>query len=179
MKGYDNNVFQPNKPVTRAEMAVLLERLGDLLQEENNNGRLEGTVAKLGRDKITVKTDDTARELPLDDDVVIYLNRERAVLEDLAVGDKIRLTIRDGKVVFIRAQRSAVVETVHEGRLTRLVLGTNSRVTITDQETDLTFAVDSNTRIWVGGKRALLKDLEVGRDVLITAQGDIAVRIEM
>jgi hypothetical protein len=179
MKGYDNNVFQPNKPVTRAEMAVLLERLGDLLQEENNNGRLEGTVAKLGRDKITVKTDDTARELPLDDDVVVYLNRERAVLDDLAVGDKIRLTIRDGKVVFIRARRSAVVETTHQGRLTRLVLGTNSKVTITDQETELTFNVDSNTRIWVDGKRALLKDLEVGRDVLITAQGDIAVRIEM
>lgn len=177
MRGYDNNVFQPNKPVTRAEMAVLLERIGDLLQE--NNGRLEGTLNKISPDNIVIKMGDTVRELPLDDGVVVYLNREKAELEDLAVGDKIRVRVRDGKIVFVHAQRSAVVETVHEGRLTMLVLGTNSRVTITDKETDLTFKVDSNTRIWVDGKRALLKDLEVGREVAITAQGDTAVRIEM
>ncbi|NLC76225.1 MAG: S-layer homology domain-containing protein [Clostridia bacterium] len=177
MKGYENNVFQPNKPVTRAEMAVLLDRLGDLLHEQENR-RVEGTLVKLDSDYITLQIEDTVKELALADDVLVYLNRENVELEDLVAGDRVRLAVKDGKVVLIRAQRAAVVETTHQGRLIRLVLGTSSKVTMMEKDTELTFKVDENTRIRVAGKRALLKDLEVGREVAVTAQGDLAVRIE-
>lgn len=53
MDGYPGNKFMPNKPITRAEMAVLADKLDDNVNKENKN-ELIGTVRKIEIDENTI-----------------------------------------------------------------------------------------------------------------------------
>ena len=53
MKGDDQNRFKPNDPITRAEMAVMLNRLDESLDREDENN-LTGTVKNIDLDDLTI-----------------------------------------------------------------------------------------------------------------------------
>jgi len=104
MKGDDRGLFQPNKPITRAEMAVLIDRLdGSTHQDEKNE--LIGTISAIDEDELTItirnsygkKTYDVVKGVP------VYYDNGYLDFEDLNVGDEVELTVNSKKeVVFIQ-----------------------------------------------------------------------------
>lgn len=104
MKGDNNNKFKPNEPITRAEMAVMLNRLDGSLEPKEDN-KLVGTIKKIDIDDLTItlqnsfgiKTYDLLEKTP------VYVNGKYRSLDDLKVGDKIELVLdADKYVVFIQ-----------------------------------------------------------------------------
>ena len=104
MKGDDNNRFKPNDPITRAEMAVMLNRLDERLGQEDEN-ELIGTIRDIDLKNLTItirnssgtKTYDLLQETP------VYIDGRYRSLEDLRVGDKVELFIdEDEFVIFIQ-----------------------------------------------------------------------------
>jgi len=118
--------FQPQKPVTRAEMAALMvriqERLRPGLPESSPVIRIVGTVTDIDTDPdadddfkgtLTVEgAGDKTVTVNVYDDTRIYGGRERIELGDINEGDVVRLIAVDGKAIFIRVLPAVQTQTL-------------------------------------------------------------------
>ncbi|MHB8172316.1 MAG: S-layer homology domain-containing protein [Thermincolia bacterium] len=114
VKGFPNSTFQPNKPVTRAEMAALLGRTDDQLPIfDKKKAKGIVTAVDLVASTITVKKDTVNTTVygtmngdtfPVDPDAKIFIADERADLADVKVGSNAQLRLKDGVVIFIEVK---------------------------------------------------------------------------
>jgi len=111
--GYPNGTFQPNKNVTRAEMAALLDRTSDNYLEENGAVHVRGTIISIDFDdeetitdhvytdgKIKVRIfDGDSFTYKINSDLLVQYKNRFIEAEDLKVGDIVSLAVKDGIVV--------------------------------------------------------------------------------
>ncbi|NLZ54712.1 MAG: hypothetical protein GX892_16535 [Thermoanaerobacteraceae bacterium] len=104
MKGDNNNKFKPNDPITRAEMAVMLNRLDESIEQEDEN-QLIGTIEDIDLEDLTITIQNSSGTKTYDllEKTPVYVNGRYCSLDDLRVGDKIELVLDEDKcVVFIQ-----------------------------------------------------------------------------
>jgi len=104
MKGDDHNRFKPNDPITRAEMAVMLNRLDESLNKEDEN-KLVGTIKDIDLENLTITIQNSSGTKTYDllEKTPVYVNGRYRSLEDLTVGDKVELVLDEDKfVIFIQ-----------------------------------------------------------------------------
>ena len=126
--GYPDQTFKPNKNVTRAEMATLLNRTNDGLLEENGAVTVMGTITniELNEEELTEEETGTEEEIATEEEVVveqtigsitvetynglsqtyeiasdIYVEFEESFLtfDQLKVGDKVSLVVNEEVIV--------------------------------------------------------------------------------
>jgi hypothetical protein len=107
--GYSDQTFRPYKPVTRAELAALLDRVDqELPGQDQGDTAVTGTLQAVSATQVTVKkADGTTVTLPLDPNVFIFRNDVKAAPGDLKAGDEALLRTYQGKVVFIEVTKTA------------------------------------------------------------------------
>ncbi|WP_373232654.1 S-layer homology domain-containing protein [Cohnella sp.] len=106
--GYNDNTFKPNKPVTRAELAALLDRMDQQLPEDKNAQAITGTIQAVSAGSLTVKKpDNTTVTVPVAADVFIFRSDVKAPVSALQVGDEVLVRTFQGKVVFIEVTKKA------------------------------------------------------------------------
>ena len=105
ISGYQDRTFQPQKPVSRAEAAVLLDRCAPYM-EHTWPGVLSGTLRELGEGTIDlVDHDEVEHQLELHEGVQVYVSpMVRADLADLQEDWWLTVYARDGKAYYIRAR---------------------------------------------------------------------------
>lgn len=104
MKGDDKGMFKPQEPITRAEMAVLVNRLDGTLEPEDKN-KLVGTVEDIDEEDLTITIKNSYGEKTYDtiENVPVYIDEKYRDLEDLDEGDRVELVLNsNGDVVFIQ-----------------------------------------------------------------------------
>lgn len=104
MKGDNNNKFKPQEPITRAEMAVMLNRLDGSFEPEEKN-QLVGTIKDIDLDDLTITVQNSfgTKTYDLLEKTPVYVDGKYRSLDDLKVGDKIELVLDEDKyVVFIQ-----------------------------------------------------------------------------
>ena len=111
--GYPNGKFMPNKPVTRAEMAKILDL--DAVDEEDSDTETDEETGIFMNftwedddddtvpTEITIKIGDDDETFDLDEDVDIEIDNADADAEDLFYGMLVTLEFEDGKVLSIEA----------------------------------------------------------------------------
>lgn len=123
--GFPDKKFQPNKPVTRAQMAVMLqnvtEELPDLMILGN---KLKGTVVDksvTGTVYITLKLNKTGEtvQLPVATDAgniaaKVFIENELKTLNDVLIGAKAEVILSNNEVVFIETEKVEVKEEKEE-----------------------------------------------------------------
>lgn len=107
----NNNQFKPMEPVTRAEMAVLLDRAeGDFTLPDTDN-RKNNTIfvsADADKNEITVKVKGNTVTYDVLEGVQVYKNDAFKTIKDLVAGDVLQLTLNDNKeVIFIEVVKEA------------------------------------------------------------------------
>lgn len=111
MVGDNNNKFSPNEPVTRAQMAVLLDRAEGKFDLPDTDNRKNSTVfvsADEDHNKITVKVKGVTTTYEYLDDVNVYKNGDFMDIEDLEAGDVLQLTLNSSKkLIFIEVVKNA------------------------------------------------------------------------
>lgn len=128
--GYEDNTFKPNKPVTRAELAALLDRADEELPDQDATA-VTGKIATVSGSALTVtKADGTTAALTLDANVFIFRNDAKVASTALKAGDEVLVRTYQGKVVFIEVTKAAEEAT-----------------TVTDQGTVGAFTLDANGKI--------------------------------
>ncbi len=202
MVGMPGGLFQPQKPVTRAEMAALIVKLQDLLKDLREDLRdvleryyVEGAIAAVAAGEITVKRRDGASvTLKVYEDTDIFWQGRRLTPADLRVGDEVRVFVKDGAAVFIRVLSRPTREQDQERdreqeREQQEVKGTLKAVVIAEGKTSLTvekpdgkvvtYQLAADARIEVDGKAGLVTDLKPGQSIELEVEGDVITEVEV
>lgn len=113
VSGYPNGTFLPNKGVTRAEMAALLDRTNDDLLEKAGAVKVNGTVKEITFPAASVTADaygeikvETANQeintFKIESGLLVGYHNKAIQADQLAVNDKVVLTVKDQRVVDAR-----------------------------------------------------------------------------
>jgi hypothetical protein len=179
-----NKTFRPNQPITRAEIAVLLDRTDEEMPDQDATA-ITGTLkAAASGGKITVvKADKTEVVLTLDPNVFIFRDDKKAAVSALRAGDEVLVRTYQNKVVFIEVteEEPEVVSFSEAGKVQSLTFDSSAKlsaITVTqeeDSETNvLIYAVSPNVKIV--GNASLLKQ---GQSVKVTGKNAIVETIEI
>lgn len=91
-KGYDDNTLKPNKPVTRAEMAVILDRVLGKEMPEETPYIIVGEVQEVTTGSLTVKTRTGKVETyTVSSDALIVGPSGTVSIRDISAGDKVEI----------------------------------------------------------------------------------------
>lgn len=167
--GYNDNTFQPNRPVTRAELAALLDRVNGQLPEDQSAQAITGTVQSVVNGIITVKrADNTSVAVTLDPNVFVFRNDVKSPASSIQAGDEVLVRTYQSKAVFIEVTKKAAenVAFVDAGSLVSYTLNGSKLSTITitrnlnGTSQNVTYNVDANVSI-TGGNGVLLTNMVV------------------
>ncbi|TJY39755.1 S-layer homology domain-containing protein [Cohnella pontilimi] len=133
VSGYTDRTFQPNKPVTRAELSAILSKVGlQLPGQEQKDGVVQGVVQTNANGTLSVKkADNTVVNLTLNADVFVFRNGVKVAAAALQAGDQLWLRVVDGKVIFIEVTKAgqtpapAPVTSTDVGKVNQFTLNTN------------------------------------------------------
>ena len=189
MIGDDNNNFKPMEPVTRAQMAVLLDRAEGKFDLPDTDNRKNNTVfvsADTDDNEITVTVKGTKVTYDVLEDVNVYRDGSFESLEDLVKGDVIQLTLNDDKeVIFIEVVKEADEDddddddvSVVEGEIYGI---SSSSKTIRIEKANgskVSYTIPSGAEIIVNDDDdAEFSDLEVGMNVEIEITDDEVTKV--
>lgn len=179
-----DRIFLPNKPVTRAELAALLDRVDQQLPEDQNAQAITGTIQAIGNGSLTVKkADNTTVTVPVDANVFIFRQDVKAPLSSLQVGDEALVRTFQGKAVFIEVTKTAVtiVQLTDSGKVSSFTLnaqGKISTIAITKEvngvQQIIIYNVDSNVSI-TGNAGVLSPNL----NVIVKGENNVVKIIEI
>ncbi|MEW6662969.1 MAG: S-layer homology domain-containing protein [Bacillota bacterium] len=198
MLGDHQKKWQPNKPLARAEMAVILSRLAALL-DGNTGGEqtrisgvlkeislgqsaaikvVEGSLVSVSSTEasITVRlASGRERIYALAAAVEVWLDGARSRLNALKPGFEVKLTMSGEQV----AKIDAVTIEVVEGSLTAVTIGSPNRVTVTINQVQHTYPVSANALVTVNNSRIRFNQLEPGGTAKLTLRQGEAVNVEV
>lgn len=99
--GYEDKTFKPNKPVTRAEMAVFVNRLLGKVGQVDFGNHVKGTISDIDVDDEELTIGSKTYEVA--DDVTVKINGKSSSFDSLSEGMKIDAILKDGEIRTIYA----------------------------------------------------------------------------
>lgn len=186
--GYNDKngkTFRPNQPVTRAELAALLDRT-DTEMPNHDAQAITGKLKAAPADgKLTVvKGDNTEVSLALDSNVFIFREDKKSPVSSLRAGDEVLVRTYLNRIVFIEVTKSAPVSTAfsENGIINTLTFNNQAKLTtvslITRYENSqavvTTFSIDPS--VVITGDSSQLK---VGQYVQVKGDNGTVKSIEV
>lgn len=154
---HGNKTFRPNQPVTRAELAALLDRTDEEMPDHDAqaiNGQLKAAPAN---GKLTIiKPDKTELTLAIDPTAFIFRDDKKSPVSALQAGDKLFLRTYQNKVVFLEVTENGQASTAFTQLGVVSTLGFNSQAKLStiainpadnNQNSVLIYNVDPNVTI--------------------------------
>ncbi|MCY9663821.1 S-layer homology domain-containing protein [Paenibacillus alginolyticus] len=174
--GFEDNTFRPNQPVTRAQLAALLDRTGGQLPEQGNN-TINGTVSSVvTNNTLSITSSGTTSTYPLHPDVFIYRNGAKVNASALQVGDVVKVRTFNGQIVFIEVT-NAVQSIIYSGTVSAAV--TNNTLTLTKAGATSTLPLHPDVVVYRNGIKVSAYDLKVGDEVNIRTSDNKIIYIEV
>jgi hypothetical protein len=107
IEGFENNTFRPNAPVTRAQLAKLLDVTGDQIGDKDT---VSGTVsAVVYNNVLTINKGGVPTTLVLDPNAFVYRNGAKVAASALQVGDQVKVRSYNNVVIFVEVVKPTVV----------------------------------------------------------------------
>lgn len=103
--GFEDNTFRPNMPVTRAQLAALLDRTDSQMPGQDQTtavGKVTGTVSG---NTLVLDQNGTLKTYALHPEVFVYRNGAKVSASQLQNGDVVRLRSYNNTVVFIEVTK--------------------------------------------------------------------------
>ncbi len=172
VSGYDNGKFLPNKPVTRAELASILDRLNTQLPDQGNTDHqaITGTVTASVYGFISVqKADNTVVNVPLGPNVFVFRDNTKVQPSAIQAGDQVLVRTYEGKAVFIEVTKKAneTVAFTDTGKINSFTFNSQGKIAtlsltkeVNGTTSTVVYNVDSNVSI-KGGSGVLASNLVV------------------
>lgn len=164
-QGYPGNWFQPNRPVTRAEMAALIARFLDYEDLPALDGVVRGTIVEVDDEGVTLRERSGTRTYRFAREVTVVVNDRLAGIDDLAPGMKAWAHVVDREIVHISARGKAAQPATFQvtGVIEQLrASGSTLRIRVDGQ----TYDVDPKVKVYNANNRPIgFKDLQVDWEV--------------
>lgn len=175
-----NNKFGPNENVTRAQIAVMIKRIADMMEFEYVGG-VVATVDTL-KNNLTVKTDEgESVKFAVSNSDAVYIDANRSSLTDIEAGMEIALIMSKGVLYQIDAISYTEDESfsgAYKGQLTDNSGTTVKIADVTKEGSPVSnFKLAANAVIFVNGQTAEnLKSVATGDYVTVQLSGGLVVR---
>lgn len=175
-----NNKFGPNEDVTRAQIAVMIKRIADMMEFEYVGG-VVATVDTL-KNNLTVKTaDGETVKFAVSNSDAVYIDANRVSLTDIEAGMEIAIILSKGVLYQIDAISYTEDESFsgsYKGQVTDNSGTTVKIADITKEGAPVSnFKLASNAVIFVNGETAeSLKSVSNGDYVTVQLSGGLVVR---
>ncbi|MFC3767050.1 S-layer homology domain-containing protein [Paenibacillus sp. GCM10012303] len=182
VNGFENNTFRPNDPVTRAQLAALLDRTGEQMPGQEKDV-VSGQVTAINGNVLTVLKGGVSTAVGLEPNAFVFRDGVRAPIAAIQVGDEVRAKVINGIGIYLEVTKSTTTNPVvdftvsgrlyslewNSGKISRIVI--NTAVTGSDTPTLSYYNVDPNYSVI--GNAALLaydRNLELkGRNQVVTS----------
>lgn len=182
-EGYDDGTFQPNKPVTRAEMATILDRFLNEELPQDTPYLVTGVIQDVSDDSITVMVGTTEVTYSISEDALVVINREPADVTDLKVGDTVEVMSNgSGVALLITLKGHSTTPAPVTTQVTGTIVGLATPAAITLQvqgQANKTYALATNCTLKSGSHEIEFSDLVIGDHVKVTLQNGKAVAIAL
>lgn len=177
LRGDPGGALRPLAPVKRCEMATILLRLGEKLENILDLHELKGTITAVDAGKITLAIQGGATvTLEVAEDAVIFLDGQDKELTDIKPGDHVKVIVQDEKVVFIKATSPEEEELEGIEGIIQAVYGPEVTICLDNGETK-TFAITGDTEIIVDGEQRDALALEAGQEIEVILEEDAVIKI--
>lgn len=135
--GFEDNTFKPNQPVTRAQLAALLDRTGNQLPEDQSAAT--GTVSTaVYNNVLSVTKAGVSTQYVLHPDAFVLRNGVKVAPSAIQVGDEVKVRTFNNIVVFVEVTKLAEVNQPFD------VLGTLNATTLNAQGKITTISITQN-----------------------------------
>lgn len=170
-QGYPGGTFQPNKAVTRAEMATIIDRFltGELPEETDY--RVRGTVTQISKNKVTVKTSSGRTvAFTISKDALILVGNRPGGWDDLSVGDTVEILSNGQGVALLITLLEDVSKPEPKTVSGEIVfIASERRLFVEDSGGDIhLIKLAPNCKITYGSATLAFEDLRVGDKVQAT-----------
>ncbi|ASS75092.1 hypothetical protein CIG75_08955 [Tumebacillus algifaecis] len=199
--GYPDKTFQPNKPVKRNEMAVILCHAENRFEYDEDlqvqtQGQLTGTIAMVTSEGLTFKSR-THQDLNLKfaSTYYVFIDEKISSASQLQVGMNVRVFLNErGQIVFIQAKKQAPQHEQFEsfahgqvlaytapqankkGKITVLL---QSKTALKQASKKLTLDIATDAPVIMNGKTKTFADVKVGDKVGLTILNNTVVNIDV
>lgn len=134
---------------------------------------VQGTIYRIRNNQVRVKVGNSNYDFVIDDNTLVYIDGERAKVEDLMADMPVVVRYRDNVALRIVAES---LEAELEGVITGLS-EKDGTITVKVGSSYRTLSVNKNTEIKVNGKAARFSELAEGMAVKISYRADVALKI--
>lgn len=168
----NNGKFNPMGTLTRAEMAVLFDRLDEKIDNDADEDGYEGEIHRISDSKITIKIDGELKSFDVSDDVVVYYSDSRIRYSKLNVGNYVSIQLVDDEVVYIevtdRSGKDDKIISQYTGVATDITEGRPSTLTVQIDRMQIIFEVNNNTLVYFKNVKGSFNEIENGDTVSVT-----------
>ncbi len=173
MTGYEDESFRPFNNVTRAEMAVMVERLDGIVNDNDDNDDNDdaydiyrGEVTDIARKYIWIELNDNKIFEITKDTEVFFEDNEKGSASDLVEGDEIRVKAnKKNEAVTIKVYRG--LYEIYKGEVVKISNDYEWLYIETGRDEERFDISDDVDVIFEDGKEGRIEDLKVGDEVKI------------
>jgi hypothetical protein len=173
-EGYDDNTFKPNKAVSRAEMATILERFIDEELPSDTPYLVKGKVLSVGSSSIKVLVGSRTVTYSISKDALVIIDGRSSVLSKVNVGDNVEVLSNGSGVAILIEVKDSIPDTSEiTGEIVSKSDSEKLRLQLEDGSYQ-TVRLDSKCSIKHGSQNLRYLDLQVGDIVRATVRDGVA-----
>jgi hypothetical protein len=183
VNGYEDLTFRPNKPVTRAELAVLLGQMDDQQPVAEDSTLIRGTVtSSVYGNVLTLSNNNAITTHIVNPNAFIYRKGVKVTAADIRIGDVVIAKHYNNEVIFIEVKTAvadpATVAFTFEGQYQYVTLNADAKIativisqTVNSVTTVKSFNVAANATITPNASLLILNKTVVlkGNDLVVTS----------
>lgn len=174
--GFEDNTFRPNQPVTRAQLAALLDRTGGQLPDQGNN-TLTGTVnSVVNGNSLVMTTSGTTSTYALHPEVYVYKNGVKITPSALQAGDEVSVRTFNNQIIYIEVTKP-VQTIINSGTVSAVVA--NNTLTLTKSGVTSSLQFHQDVVAYRNGVRVNPYELKIGDEVNIRTSDNKVIYVEV
>ncbi|MEW6696344.1 MAG: S-layer homology domain-containing protein [Bacillota bacterium] len=144
VKGGPGGLLNPNSSITRAQIAALIDRVLAEQQQTEDANALQAVETVDGNQVLKIGTGESATEVALAEDVVIFINGQQAEISDLVAGSSVSVvTNEEGQAVLVEQTVETTQQENESTTDTNTTTEENTNSTTTDETSADTSAEDT------------------------------------
>jgi len=178
--GFEDNTFRPDVPVTRAQLAALLDRANNQMPDAEKDTVTGVVTAPVTNNVLTISKDGVTTSVYLDPNAFVFKGNERISPAAIQAGDTVKVRVYNNVGYFVEIIKPAVPSTNftvtgklfsiewNQGKITKIGVTTSVYGSTTPQLSVYNVAPDYTI---IGNAALLVKDQNVqlsGRDGVVT-----------
>lgn len=174
--GYNNNTFRPNQPVTRAELAALLDRTGEQMPDYDAHA-IRGTVSvAVSGNVLTLTKGGTTQQLNMDPNAFIFRDGVKVAASALQPGDQVLVRTYNNYVIFVEVIDSDDAASNFSGTVSTAV-DSNVLTMIRNGQT-VQYAIAENAEIYIKALKANAAALQAGDEIRVRTENNAVVYVQ-